>query len=329
MNKRLYILAALLLALFGMRHASVFAETLPDALFLEDSGGKKVKLSQITGKQPGVLAFWTPRSLAATRELEKLIVLSRNLKTDLVIIPISKGENETERLLASEKAKSVGFTGKLYFDPNLKAVKSLMVMSVPWFAIMTGDGAMAGGFNSVESKPRNIAASRMIEMATKGIKIPYHEFISLKPNDSSRALIGKAAPNISAQDISGVKRSLSSYKNKMPVFVVIWRESCPHCREELPKLSDIYKKYGGKAPFEILGVAIAGDQPSAQKSIDFATEHKITFPIILDRDSKISDAYETYAVPAVIYVDKKGIIRETNVGNASDPEKLLLSFLEI
>lgn len=329
MNKRIYVCTTILLAALFLWKTVALAESAPGALLLDKADGSSIKITEIASNRPVILAFWTPRSPAAIRELEKLLVVTRELKEDITIIPISKGESDEEKRLAADKANSIGYKGTLYFDPDLKVVKSLRIKSVPWFAIRDAEGVVSGGFNSVETKPRNITSGKMLEMAAKGINIPYHEFVAVNSSDGARVLINKSAPAFSAPDITGAKRSPSQYKNKKPLFVVFWRESCPHCREEIPKLAAFYKKYSEKIPFEILSVAIAGDSTSVRKTLDFAAERDIAFPVIIDKDGKISSTYELSAVPAIIYVDEKGIIRETNVGNADDTEKLLLSFLNI
>lgn len=53
-----------------------------------------------------------------------------------------------------------------------------------------------------------------------------------------------------------------SIKQGKPLFINVWASWCPYCREELPELKSVHKKYGTKVDFLILSVDDAADLQS-------------------------------------------------------------------
>lgn len=65
-------------------------------------------------------------------------------------------------------------------------------------------------------------------------------------------LCGVTTPNIVLPDSIGVWKSMYDLKSKY-TLVVIWEASCGHCKKEVPKLNDLYKKWKDKG-LEVYGV---------------------------------------------------------------------------
>jgi len=62
---------------------------------------------------------------------------------------------------------------------------------------------------------------------------------------------------------------------------------------------------------EILAVSIDGSRAEAAR---FATEHGLTYPVLLDPDVRVASAYRVTAIPTHDLVDRTGVIRAREVG---------------
>lgn len=75
--------------------------------------------------------------------------------------------------------------------------------------------------------------------------------------EMSASLVGKKAPNVTANDPNGVPRSI--YDIKAPYIVVfMYNPTCDHCIEETPKLVSFYKEWKDKG-LEVYGIALDTD----------------------------------------------------------------------
>ncbi|HYA85638.1 MAG TPA: redoxin domain-containing protein, partial [Nitrospirota bacterium] len=66
--------------------------------------------------------------------------------------------------------------------------------------------------------------------------------------------VGSTAPDFSFADLAGKSVSLRQLKGKV-VFLDFWAPWCDQCREELPALDALYKKYSTDG-LEVIGIGI-------------------------------------------------------------------------
>jgi peroxiredoxin len=133
-------------------------------------------------------------------------------------------------------------------------------------------------------------------------------FIGFAPNpyrynlQNSSLKVGDAAPDFELTALTGETVRLSQFKDQ-PVLLSIGASWCPDCRLEAPLLEEVHKSH---PELVVLLVDINEGQEVVQK---FADEFGITHPILLDRDGKVSELYEIYAIPTELFIDADGIIR--------------------
>ena len=120
---------------------------------------------------------------------------------------------------------------------------------------------------------------------------------------------GSVAPAFAFQNLEGKTVALDDYRGKV-VFLNIWATWCDPCREEMPSMEVLYKKFQGR-PFEIL--AVSTDKNTAEVG-PFRAEFKLTFPILLDPRRRITRLYRATGVPETFIIDSKGIIAEKIIG---------------
>jgi thiol-disulfide isomerase/thioredoxin len=132
--------------------------------------------------------------------------------------------------------------------------------------------------------------------------------------------VGQAAPEIKLTDLLGKAVSLSTLKGRV-VLVDFWASWCKPCREELPVLETLHKKYASKG-LVILGVNVDKDERIAKK---FLSDNKLTlsFPLANDAKHEVAERYAPPTMPSSYVIDRAGKVQFVHAGfRASDAKKL-------
>ena len=108
---------------------------------------------------------------------------------------------------------------------------------------------------------------------------------------------------------SGKDVSLTQYQGQV-VMINFWASWCGPCRQEMPLLESIYKKYN-KLGFTLLGVNVEPDSKAAE---DWLKATPVSFPILFDKDSKVSKLYDVAGMPSTVIIDRSGKVRVLHRG---------------
>ena len=120
---------------------------------------------------------------------------------------------------------------------------------------------------------------------------------------------GSPAPSFTLAARSGQSVSLAQYKGQV-VMINFWASWCGPCRQEMPLLESIYKKYN-RMGFTMLGVNV---EPNSQAANDWLKATPVTFPILYDTDSKVSKLYDVAGMPSTVIIDRSGKLRVLHRG---------------
>ena len=120
---------------------------------------------------------------------------------------------------------------------------------------------------------------------------------------------GGATPALELVDLQGKKHSRAEYRGKV-VLVNFWATWCEPCREEMPSIERLRASLEGR-PFAVLAVNLAEPESRIQKFLDSVP---LGFPILLDRDTKTTRAWQAKVLPATYIVGRDGVIRYRQVG---------------
>jgi len=131
----------------------------------------------------------------------------------------------------------------------------------------------------------------------------------------ANASAAELAPQFTLKSLDGKTVKLSDYKGQV-VMVNFWASWCSPCREEMPLLEQIHKKYK-KAGFTILGVTIDENVKDAAK---FIKKSPVSFPILLDTTSEVAERYKNQAMPSSYFIDRKGNIAHVHRGYKAGEE---------
>lgn len=113
---------------------------------------------------------------------------------------------------------------------------------------------------------------------------------------------GKTAPDFVAQDLQGQAVRLSAQRGKV-VFLNFWTTWCPPCRQEMPAMEALSKKFAAE---DFVMLAISEDDGGAPVVKKFADEMKLTFPILTSPTGEIGRSYGVYGYPETFLIDREG-----------------------
>lgn len=119
--------------------------------------------------------------------------------------------------------------------------------------------------------------------------------------------IGSIAPEFTVKDINGDTLSLNDFRNKKYILIDFWASWCGPCREELPYIKDLYKKYNQKG-FEIISVSRDVDLTKWKSAISKEGIEIWRQISIVENDSSIEKKYFVFGIPHKVLIDRNGII---------------------
>jgi len=128
------------------------------------------------------------------------------------------------------------------------------------------------------------------------------------------------APAFTLASKGGREVNLAQYKGQV-VMINFWASWCGPCRQEMPLLEDIYKKYN-KLGFTLLGVNV---EPDSKAADDWLKQTPVSFPVLYDKDSKVSRLYDVSGMPSTVIIDRKGNLRYLHHGYKPGDEGEYLS----
>ncbi|GBE00191.1 thiol-disulfide oxidoreductase ResA [bacterium BMS3Abin07] len=123
--------------------------------------------------------------------------------------------------------------------------------------------------------------------------------------------IGQKAPDFTLKDLKGNDVSLSSFKNKV-VLLEFWATWCPPCRESIPELVALNRKYIDKDAL-ILAVSVDDGRNVADKLTDFVSEHGITYRVLIS-DGGADRLYNVTGIPMMFLLNRQHVIVKKYTG---------------
>lgn len=124
-----------------------------------------------------------------------------------------------------------------------------------------------------------------------------------------------AAPKLTLELLSGGRLSLEDLGGEV-VLVNTWATWCPPCREELPALEAVHRRYEDQG-LRVLGVNIGESRDEVQH---FVTRSGLTFPILLDPNEDALRAFGSISLPSSFLIDRDGRVRARWFGATCERE---------
>jgi thiol-disulfide isomerase/thioredoxin len=162
-------------------------------------------------------------------------------------------------------------------------------------------------------------------------KARFEQYAKMKPADDptrQRALRyvsdpelarARMAPAFAVTTLDGQHVSMDDLQGKV-VLLDFWATWCGPCREALPHVRELAKKFQGQ-PLVILSVSLDSDE---QKWKEFIAANDMTWPQYRDGGftSPISKMFSVTAIPHTFTIDADGVLQDEHIGDASIEGKL-------
>jgi peroxiredoxin len=121
---------------------------------------------------------------------------------------------------------------------------------------------------------------------------------------------GHPAPAFSLPVLgSGESLSLGSLQGKV-VLLNFWATWCKPCEDEMPAMERLYRALGSQG-FELIAVSVDDDQREVE---EFTAQMGLSFPVLLDPEKRVSDAYQSYRFPESYLIDREGVLVARYIG---------------
>lgn len=128
---------------------------------------------------------------------------------------------------------------------------------------------------------------------------------------SNTPRLGFIAPDFELLDLSGKPVRLSDLRGT-PVMINFWATWCNPCRIEMPLIQAAAQQNP-----KMVVLAVNADE-SVQTVQSFVEKMGLSFPILLDPESKVQIMYQVQGLPTSFFVDEDGIIKGIQIGVLSE-----------
>jgi thiol-disulfide isomerase/thioredoxin len=162
-------------------------------------------------------------------------------------------------------------------------------------------------------------------------KVRFEQYVKMMPATDpnaqratrylSRPELARArmAPPFAITTVDGQRISMDDLQGKV-VLLDFWATWCGPCREALPHMQKVAKKFQGQ-PLVILSVSLDRDEKAWK---DFIAKNEMTWPQYRDGyfEGPIARKFSVNAIPHTFTIDVDGVMQEEHIGDASIEGKL-------
>jgi thiol-disulfide isomerase/thioredoxin len=123
---------------------------------------------------------------------------------------------------------------------------------------------------------------------------------------------GDPAPEVTLARIDGQgPRSLASLRGKV-VLIDFWATWCGPCEKSMPVLKKMYAKHAEEG-FDVLSINEDAGSDAIEAAKRYVASHGLPWPVVHD-DGSAAEAYKVDVYPTMLLVDKKGVVRQVEIG---------------
>jgi len=159
----------------------------------------------------------------------------------------------------------------------------------------------------------------------------FAQYVKLRPADDASAqramryiarpelARARLSPAFAVTTLDGQRIAMDNLQGKV-VLMDFWATWCEPCREALPHMQKVAKKFEGQ-PLVILSVSLDNDE---KKWREFIAKNQMTWPQYLDGGfgGELAKIFGVKAIPHTFTIDSDGVVQEEHIGDASIEGKL-------
>jgi thiol-disulfide isomerase/thioredoxin len=122
-------------------------------------------------------------------------------------------------------------------------------------------------------------------------------------------LVGKAAPPIDLEMLSGKRFRGTDYKGKV-LILDFWASWCGPCLQTMPQIDAVANEFAGR------GVVLVGiNLEETPERVKQALERlKLDMQVAIDRDGRVAERYGATSIPQTVIIDTEGKVARLYVG---------------
>ncbi len=282
---------------------------------LPDLKGRFRTLADYRGK-PSVLVFFNPDCGFCTQLAPKL----RDLPAEGPrLVVMSRGDRQANRKLAREN----GWRGDVLLEPQWDVASSYRTNATPTGYLIDGEGRIAstlavgvegvlqltrmlngGGNRAGADGHADLTAEALRAKQDAAVEKARNAGLAITDSHIKRDGLpaGTPAPNFTLLGLDGREHSLADLRGKR-VLLVFSDPGCGPCQQLAPSLEQLREAHRSNN-FEVLMVSRGDPDANRQK----AAEHRLKFPIVLQKGWETSRDYAMFATPIGYLIDERGVI---------------------
>lgn len=136
------------------------------------------------------------------------------------------------------------------------------------------------------------------------------------PQGQAMSEVNRPAPAFTTPALDGGTVTLADYGGKV-VLLNFWGTWCEPCKRELPALEQAHQTYGDQG-LAVIGVNLTDDEQAQGRDTAqiraFLDQYGVTYPIALDTQGDLTNAYRVFPLPTSFFIDQQGRIRYVHIG---------------
>lgn len=145
--------------------------------------------------------------------------------------------------------------------------------------------------------------------------IGYTFYTNFSADEYNAVDVGDEATNFVLADLNGDLLELKDLRGK-GVYVTFWATHCQYCRQKMEYLRDHYDEFRDKG-VEVVAININESRVQVERHKE---RYDINYPILLDENNLVTDAYGVVQIPATFLIDENGRVIERQIGGKTESQ---------